>query len=268
MRTLLLSLVMLSGCGGAGSVVFTTYGEEFIEDKMTGFEDGWEVTYDKFLVNLGEIQVADRKGNVAATMSAPKVFDVKKKGPVEVTRFEGLPAARWDVVGYSIAPVTAQAVAGNADAADVQLMRTSGYSVYFTATARKGAESKTLAWGFTHDTLYEECAQETLGAGVIVPVGGEDTVQLTIHGDHPWFDDLQSDDAKMRFQAFADADRAPADGVVTLDELAATPLTTLPIDQYGTAGAANVKNLRDFVQTLLRTIGHYRGEGECSPKAR
>jgi hypothetical protein len=93
-------------------------------------------------------------------------------------------------------------------------------------------------------------------------------VQLTIHGDHPWFDDLQSPEAKMRFRPAADSDRSPMDGVITLDELGATALTSLPLDQYGTGGAGNVKNLRDFVQALIRTIGHYRGEGECAPKAR
>jgi hypothetical protein len=96
-------------------------------------------------------------------------------------------------------------------------------------------------------------------------------VQLTIHGDHLFFDDLQSPEAKMRFDAMAAADNlgiAGADGQVTLEELAAVDLTELPPDQYGTGGVGNVRNLRDFVTALVRTVGHFRGEGECSPQSR
>lgn len=32
---------------------------------------------------------------------------------------------------------------------------------------------------------------------------------------------------------------------------------------YGTGAAANVNNLREFVTALSRTLGHFRGEGEC-----
>jgi hypothetical protein len=32
---------------------------------------------------------------------------------------------------------------------------------------------------------------------------------------------------------------------------------------YSAGDVPNVNNLRDFVTSLSRTIGHYRGEGEC-----
>ena len=127
------------------------------------------------------------------------------------------------------------------------------------------------SWGFPINTLYEKCEHPDLGEGVTVPNGGEETVQLTIHGDHLFFDDLQSPDAKMRFDAIAAADKAGilgADGQVTLEELALVDLTELPPEQYGTGGASNVRTLRDFVTALVRTVGHYRGEGECSPRVR
>ncbi|MBL8951747.1 MAG: hypothetical protein JNK82_13275 [Myxococcaceae bacterium] len=276
MRAILFGVMLaLTACGGGtGSVIFTAYGEEFIEDKIpaevgteAGFTDGWELRFTKFVVNLGEIEVGDTKGTKVASMAKPKVFDVAKAGPVEVTRFANLPAGRWDVVGYSIAPVT-DSDTGNADAADVTAMKTGGLSVLVAGSATKTGTTKTFEWGFTTNTHYGECEQEQLGKGVVVPVGGEDTAQLTIHGDHLWFDSLQSDEAKMRFDPIAAADTNPADGNVTLAELGAVMLTSLPVTQYGTGGASNVKTLRDFIEVLTRNLGHYRGEGHCNAMSR
>lgn len=60
----------------------------------------------------------------------------------------------------------------------------------------------------------------------------------------------------------------PQDGVITLDELAAVQLTSLPLGQYGTGSAGSVHTLKDFVSALSRTVGHFRGEGECVSRAR
>nr|AYM52475.1 hypothetical protein [Archangium gephyra] len=272
-RMLGVGLLGLMACSqGSGNVTFTTYGEDFIEKEIPAedFEDGWTVKYSKFLVTLGELKVADHGGEVAAESAGAKVFDVHKPGPVTVVRFSALPAADWDEVSYAIAP-SASAEAGNVSAADVNLLKANGWSVYMEGTATKGAVTKRFAWGFPSNTLYEHCEHPDLGEGLTVPNGGEETVQLTIHGDHLFFDDLQSPDAKMRFDALAAADKlgiSGADGEVTLEELAQVDLTELPAGQYGTGGAANVRNLRDFVTALVRTVGHFRGEGECSPRVR
>ncbi len=272
-----LSFLGLAACGeGTGTVTFTTYGEDYIEKEIpaavgdeAGFVDGWAVRYSKFLVMLGEVTV-ESHDEVGATQGQSKVYDVHKPGPVVVETFTDLPAREWDHVSYAIAPWP-DAVAGNADAADVERMKSEGYSVYVEGTATKGAVTKRFQWGFATDTLYAHCESPDLGAGVTVPEGGDETVQLTIHGDHLFFDDLQSPDAKMRFDALAAADQlgiAGPDGEVTLEELAAVDLTELPQGQYGTGGVGNVRNLRDFVTALVRTVGHFRGEGECSPQAR
>jgi hypothetical protein len=268
-----LSFLGLVACGsGQGNVTFTTYGENFIEKEIpaTAFTDGWTVRYSKFLVKLGELKVAKHNGDVGADRAEARVFDMHKPGPVEVAAFTDLPADEWDEVQYAIGPWP-DATAGNADAADVELMKSQGFSVYVEGTTTKGAQTKRFRWGFNTNTIYEHCENPDIGKGVTVPSGGTETVQLTVHGDHLFFDDLQSADAKMRFDAIAAADKlgiAGADGEVTLDELAAVDLTSLPSDEYGTGGAANVRNLRDFVTALVRTVGHYRGEGECSPRAR
>jgi hypothetical protein len=200
-----------------------------------------------------------------------RVYDVHRPGPVEVERFTGLASQDWTEVSYAIAP-SADAAAGNATAEDVALMKEGNYAVYVDATAVKGMDRKHFAWGFTQNTLYEHCESTDKGEGLTVPDGGEETVQLTIHGDHLFFDDLQSPDAKMRFNALAAADvegglNGP-NGEITMEELAMVDLTSLPAGTYGTGGAGNVRTLRDFVSALVRTLGHYQGEGECAPRAR
>lgn len=267
-----LSLLGLTACGeGSGTVTFTTYGEDFIERELpaSAFADGWTVRYSKFLVMLGEVRV-ESHDEVAATQATAKVFDVHKPGPVVVETFTELPAKEWDHVSYAIAPWP-HAEAANADAPDVARMKAEGYSVYVEGTATKGSVTKRFNWGFATNTLYAHCASPDLGAGVTVPKDGEETVQLTMHGDHLFFDDLQSPEASMRFDAMAAADQlgiAGPDGEVSLEELAAVDLTELPAGQYGTGGVGNVRNLRDFVTALVRTVGHFRGEGECSPQSR
>jgi hypothetical protein len=268
-RIHVIPLVLLAtACGSPGNVTFTTWGESFIEQKIPAetFADGWEIKYSKFFVTIEEITVANHDGKVAAKQSTPKLFDVHKAGPVNIETFSSLDPEEWDAVSYAIGPSSA-VVSGNVDAADVDFMKEHGYSIYLEATVTKGAVTKSYKWGFSTDTLYQQCQHADYGKGLTVPSGGSLDVQLTIHGDHLYYDDLQSSQAKVRFDAIAGADK-DNDGEITLEELDAVDLTSLPIGQYGTGGAHEVNTLRDFVTALARTIGHYRGEGECEPSSR
>lgn len=266
--TIIATTLGLAACASPGSVAVSIWGEEFIEQKIPAadVEDGWEISFSKFLVVVGELEVASSDGDVGAEFAKAKVFDVHQPGPTEVVRLENVLDRDWDAVSYAIAPSTSPE-AGNASAEDVERMKANGWSVYLEGTATKGAVTKTLKWGFTTNTLYEQCGPHEGDKGLTVPSGGEAKVQLTIHADHLFYDDLQDPDAKMRFDAMATADKND-DGEVTLAELAAVPLSSLPLGTYGTGSVANVDDLQAFVTTLLRTIGHFQGEGECSPRAR
>jgi hypothetical protein len=269
------ALAML-GCGpGRGALSVTTWGEAYIERGIpadgpmeAGFVDGWAVTFERFVVVLGGFTLARTTGERGPQQDAAAVVDLVKPGPVELLSWADVPAMKWDRVGYGIAPAGASAKAtGALTEADVERLRAAGLSLSVQGVARKGADTRRFAWGFTTDTRYDDCTHPDLGAGVTVPTGGQEVVQLTVHGDHIFYDDLESPTAALRFQAIADAD-ADADGEVTLTELAAVQLTQLPLGQYGTGSAGRVKTLADFVTALSRTVGHYRGEGECLSQAR
>jgi len=266
--------------GGTGKVTFNTWGEEYIEQEIPAseFADGWSAKYDKFLINIGNIRIGDSEGNEAARKDGFILINHVAAGVKPVTTLDGIAAKNWDLVSYQIRPVSDPAqleVGAGATEADKTFMIANACHVYVEGTISKsGEDSKTFKWCFSVATLLDECEGELEGKltkGVVVTEGGEDQVQLTIHGDHFFYDDLQSAEAVVKGQVLVDADAedvetGSVDGEITLEELAAVDIDDLPPDAYGTGAATGVENLRDYVTFLSRTLGHYRGEGECFVK--
>jgi hypothetical protein len=256
--------------GGQGAVTFTTWGEEYIEQGIPAadFEDGYSVEYSKFLISIGNIRIADDGGEVAAGDPSFYLVDHAEPGVKDLIRFDGLDEKNHTLVSYETSPSPdgKYVKVGKVTDADVQLMASNEYHAYVegTLTDPNGA-SKTFKWGFSVPTLLDECEGERDGKltqGVVVTDGGDDPVELTVHGDHLFYDDLQSASAVVRGEAMFMAD-ANMDGAIELAELAATPL---PAVHYGTGGASDVNDLGAFVTFLSRTLGHFRGEGECFVK--
>lgn len=255
---------------GRGSVDVVTYGEDFIEKEIPAdeFADGWSVKFTKFLIAVGEFTVADDKGEVGGKIAASKLFDMHVPGRKAVAQLPSIPAKAYTRVSFSVSPATTSTELGQGTTdADKQLMVAGGFSIYVEGAATKGAVTKSFKWGVKTSTLYSRCRAEEGGKeveGVVVANGATESVELTIHGDHFFYDDLQSPDAKLRFDNLAAAD-ADNDGNVTLDELAKVQLAALPTANgpYGTGGVPGINDLRAYVEGLSRTVGHFRGEGEC-----
>lgn len=280
--TLALGILVSSatGCddseGGRGTVTFTTWGEQYIEDGLPSeaFLDAWSVKYSKFLVVYNHVTIADDDGHVVAKLKHPLVFDMtqKAKGKPKTLASYELEAKAWHRVSYQVGPITDDAEPGElATRDDVARLQTDGASVHVegTATSPTGAQ-KRFSWSFSPATLFEGCHGMQDGKdveGVLVTNGGTQEVELTVHGDHLFYDDLQSEEGGPRFQAYADAD-TNGDGDVTLAEMDQVFLYTIPLEKgtYGTGALGNVNTLGQYVRTLARTIGHYRGEGSCNSK--
>lgn len=264
---LFVALFTITACEPPISVVkFNIWGEDFIETGIPAdkFEDGWSVKFTRFLVVVRDTAIADATGVVGAQQPGAKAFDLTKKGPVELFAATA-PGKAWDVVRYAIAP-DSNADATNIEASDLALLKSRTASLIAIGTGTKAGITKSFEWSFTSNTLYDECARDDGSKGLTLVPGREVMAQLTVHADHFFYDQL-SGDAKLRFDPIANAD-ANNDNKVTLDELATVQLTSLPQGQYGTTGAANIRNLREFITQNTRTLGHFEGEGECSPKAR
>jgi hypothetical protein len=273
---LLLAACTLGACTSSetGTATFTTWGEEYIEQGIPaggdGFVDGWSIEYDKFLVAFAHIKVADGGGDVGGTAEQSFVVDNVQPGRKKLLSFPDIEAKAWDRVSYQIRPAAEDATLVDATSKDLQLLVDGGYSIYIQATATKGDVSKTLALGFQNATQYTECQAEEDGRetlGIIVTNGSEATSELTTHGDHFFYDRLQGSaganvETSLRFETMALAD-ADEDGVITAEELEAQPID---VELYDPSGLP-ASNMLQFLTGLSRTVGHFRGEGECTVSA-
>ena len=129
-----------------------------------------------------------------------------------------------------------------------------GFSVYVAGSATDGTETVDFVWGFARKTVFDPCHS----TGVLEDGGAVD-VQLTIHGDHLFYDDAVSAEPELRFSDIALAD-ADADGTVTRAELEAYDITVLP--DYG-VGNLDIDDLWSFIEHMTTTLGHIDGEGHC-----
>ena len=240
---------------GEGTLGVEIWGEEYIEDGIPAeeFEDGWAVTYDRFLVGVGAISVAEEGEAAALEEAAFRVYDLATAdGPVAIASATA-PAGTYDHTAYTIAP-TADAVAGNATADDVAFMADNGYAVYVEGSATDGTTTKAFAWGFSLSTIYDPCHSTA-----VLEDGGAVDVQITIHGDHLFYDDAVSETPELRFADVALAD-TDADGEITRAELEAYDITVLP--NYG-VGSYDIDDMWGYIEHMTTTLGHIDGEGHC-----
>lgn len=265
-----------TGSGGVGAVSFTTWGEGYVEDEIppdpagqSGFIDGWTVKYEHFLVNFANIVVADEAGTAAASMASGKLFDNHVPDVKSIVDFSDLPAKAYTKVSYEIVPPTADGAVGpDVDDDRREKMVDEGYAVYVEATATREDERIHYAWGFPIATRYLTCHSEQSGRdekGFVIRNNATIEAQLTTHGDHLYYDRLQASPdpavkTSLRFDAIAGAD-ADHDGEVTLEELDGVSLAHL-LGTYERSGL-DADTLGEFVTELARTVGHFRGEGEC-----
>jgi len=280
--SLAFTIAIVAGCGadGTGAAKFTTWGEDYVMNSIppdpageAGFVDGWTLTYDKFLVAFHEIVVANDKGEIAAIHDGSFLVDNKQAGRKDLVTFADIPARAWNRVSYQIKPARADSALVAATEADRDLMVAEGYSIYVSGAATKPegvgqTVTKTFHWGFTTATQYKECQQAAASGqaiqGIVVTNGGTDTSELTTHGDHLYYDRLMASadpavKTSLRFDEKAAAD-ANADGEITLAELSAVPIDVRKYDPSGLPAP----NLGAFMTALARTVGHFRGEGECT----
>lgn len=233
--SLIFSLIACS----TGTWTVDTWGEDYIETGIPAaeFSDGCSVTFSSFEVEITEGQLLDGNGDAVADLEPARV-DLVPVGPHDLGSVE-VPAGTYTTARFVIAP----------DASD-------SVHVAGELSCGEGEEAETVAfdWSFSTTTTYL-CEPDAL----TVPSAGEVTTELTVHGDHLFYDTLEADDAVLQGWPIVNAD-ADADGSVTLDELEAVSLAPLG---YSVGQYSEVEDLAAFVRHLTQTVGHVDGEGHC-----
>lgn len=264
-RIHLLPLLLAAACGddpASGTITATVYGEEFIEEGIPAdeFSDGWAITFDTFLVSIGNVAGKAGEGGKEVGDTRFYVVDLAQASGgngFELSTFEA-PGGYYDHYGYQLR-AEPTAIAVNADPGAAAAMQAMGYSLWVRGSATNGTVTKTFDWPFTLKLTYAHC---DLGGSVD---GNNLVAQATIHADHLFYDDAVSDEPNLAFQLIADSD-ADGDGTITLEELAATDIRGEARYQVGSlvhpSGVA-IENLRQYIELQVVTLGHINGEGHC-----
>jgi len=258
-----LSIAAAAGCGGDG----TGAAQIFVEpedsipmgiaagDGEENIRDGWTVTYDRFLVVIGNVRAS--RSDSGEQIGDPGVYVLDlKKAPAEgyvIASFDEIAAVRWDRFGFDLsnAKTGDKALSPTSDA-DASFMITNKYSLYIEGTISKPggqscppgqmcrvAEKIAFRWGLPAGTSFDDCATEDGLAGFAVPADGSAQVKPTIHGDH-WFFSNFTGGAELttrRAQYIADSD-LDGDDETTLDELRQVKAADVfPTKDYNLSGS-------------------------------
>ncbi len=263
--------------------------------------DGWSVAFDRFLVTVGDVDI-HLSSDESVDAEAEEVF------VVDLTAIPGAGLALWSFDGleagrYEFNYATPGAGDGSmreesVTQADYDQMVAEDWTYFVDATisnpsgqscppadlaevgdatpngatnARGEAcydnPSIRFQWGVAAETTFGPCEIDEV-PGFVVTEGGSQTVAISIHGDHLFFNGFPEGEeggVTRLAQWLADSD-LNLDGEVTREELEAIAPADLAEldDRYSLGGSpVELEEMWDYVIAQFKTQGHYQGEGEC-----
>ena len=134
-------------------------------------KDGWAVTYDRFLVAVGNVRASRSDSDEKHVDPTVFVLDLRAApaGGYVITTFEDMTATRWDRFGFDLPNATpgAKSLAPTSDA-DLAFMVENGFSVYIEGNITQcpiggmcdPASEITFRWGLKAGTAFDDCATE------------------------------------------------------------------------------------------------------------
>ncbi len=289
---LLVAANLVACAGGAtGDVVLLLDADPTIRDGLEAGDgrgevrDGWSVHFDKFIVGVGDVEIARDESGAALLDPKVRVFDLTNVSQaIELHRFDGVDAVRWHNVSYRTPVIDENAIVHeSASEADVRFMREEGWTHLIEGRVThddglscppgqecRPANQVRFRLGARAPALFSFCANDFGVTGVAVPAGATAIVGLSLNGDHIFLNAFLTGHANLArlAQWVADAD-LNGDDLVTEEELATVPasevMPTPPQGTYSFAGSPRpIVTALDFVTGQLATLGHFQGTGECA----
>jgi hypothetical protein len=261
--------------GGDGSLRVRLVPEETISEGLKVGQDeentrDFAVSYSKFVIAVGRVKLANTAEGTERSDPTGYIADLRQLGTdgVELTTFQDLPSGQWDKFGFE----TPQAAAGfqklgTVSDADVQTMITEQLTYWIVGTVQ-ATPPVDFDFKIPIASLYTNCENDG-EPGVSISADRTQTADLTIHGDHLWFDSLSRGDETTVTRRAGWLVKADKDGdrKVTTEELKQVRADELfsSSEGYNLSGPMEVVTAYDFVRAQLSSQGHLNGEGECYP---
>jgi hypothetical protein len=236
-------------------------------------KDGFDIDFSKYVISVGLVAMSQLGGAHPQSSDAVAVADFTRLGttPPELTRFSGIATGQYTEFGFQTPGPESSAINLNAEEADFDAMVANGWSYVVAGTITRVEDGATKEFRIEADvpSEYTACAVEDLEPGVNVSTNS--SVNITMHGDHLFFNGFPEEEGNVFRQArwlwsIEDTDE---DGVITRTDFeAATDIGSLfpspPMGNYElTGGPLPIRNAWDFIRAQLGTQGHIFGEGEC-----
>ncbi len=252
-RPWLIFFALAAGC--SAEVELRVFGEAYAEqgigpDEVVG---GWAIDFTEFVVSVEDVRLSPH----AQVGDGSYVFDLAAESSGQGHRLAatGVETGSVSAVHFRLS-APSEVEGGNATAAQLDRMRAEKLAVWVRGQASRDGEDVSFAWGIPADISYDCPLATDVAAGEVA------AVELTMHADHLFIDDLQVG-GEVAFEAIADAD-ADGDGAVTPLELDGTSLNGLA--RYQTGGRRDIDTLWKFIGAASLTMAHVNGEGMCMPR--
>ncbi|HJL19980.1 MAG TPA: hypothetical protein RMH99_30225 [Sandaracinaceae bacterium LLY-WYZ-13_1] len=269
-----------------GDLTITLEAEETIPEGLTAgtgdenIVDGWNVTFDKYVVMVGDVHLEREAEGIEAhdeTVWAVDLAAIPATG-ITLASFEAIDAVRWDHFEYATPHPDGATRHESVSEADFDEMVANDWTYLIEGTLEKAdgescppggacrdATSLTFRFGVPVDAAFGPCEAEDGLSGVTVTEEGT-SAAVTIHGDHMFFDAFPSgaEVIERRAQWLANAD-TDGDDAITAEELTGIDAADLfPSELYNVSGSPYpVEDGFDYLRGQLATQGHFQGEGEC-----
>ena len=189
--------------------------------------DGWTVTFDRFVLAVGDARLDDDSCNAYTESHYERLFDFTVAKREKVALMYGLGRCGFRYRARS--PSEETIVSSGASEADRIAMRLEGSDAYASnqrialiarGRASRGDRVKRFDWSFRHSYQVRQCTRRS-GDGEISELdlksGDQLTVSIEVRGEE-LFRLAPVDGLPLHFDSYAEAD-TDADGWITLEEL-------------------------------------------------
>ena len=246
----ILCLVVACGPPPTGTLMARISADAALSSAFTT-EDGWTLTFTHVVLGVSGVTVKGGEVTGVPALAKPRVFDFGVNTRTDlVTNMMATPRT-YDTVAIVVGRNTSEE---NVNVTADVLQRAGTRPLYVEGTATKSSTTRQFQLGLPKTFTYSGCMPS-----VLLAASATTEIDFRVYAQRLFEDDA----GKLRFEAWAVADAAPADGVVLNNEAQVVNTSTLPMSHYG---ATTGSLMTVFEKRALSMMG-LGNAGTCSGAA-